>query len=580
MDSLLARRSLSLVAVSCWIAFSFGCDSDDPPKDDDGPSGGGTKVTALRGTVTRAGGGPLADVKVSAGSVTATTDASGRYELKAGAGKTRVSFELDGYVGGFRSPTLLNGSPTQLDIALLKLAEPMPFDASSGGRAMGARGAAVQAPAGAFVDGTGAVVSGMVDLYLTPLDVGSEAERAAAPEFVTERDGSPELLESMGMLDIQVRKGDEQLSVASGKALELSIPVPADAEPQATMDLWSFDEEKSLWVHEGEATYDEATRTYVGSAKHMSLWNVDQVYTATCVCGVVREEGEEPLPGARIEANGVSYFGTTAAQSDGEGKFCIAVRKDSEVDIAAYHASGGGQSRRVESGSNDTMVPPRVGASGCLDAGTWTVKKDVFTGSSGEMTSCGDVGNPFEDSCAADLGRVFGGCYNPMGECTIAFSGGTTVIKYENGSRSEGGLTDNKFYSSDGKLCATSTYDLTSDESISITYMIPNKGNFTMTVGAGGTGDYVIKCPGGRETRITAEEQQALQACSAPGMTGGDMSQCKIEGTPSVDGGVGIPSSCEDNSDCESGTVCCEIPNGTINFCFDENTCNLIKDNS
>lgn len=579
MQSLLARASLSLAACFCWTALSIGCDSDDPPKDGDKDSGSdegpGQNVTALRGVVKRAGGGPLASVKVSAGSVTATTDASGRYELRAPAGERRLRFELAGHVDGFRTAVLLDGKPTQLDIALLPLAEPMKFDASSGGTAVGRRGAGVKAPENAFSDASGAAVTGMVDLYLTPLDPSSDEEIAAAPEFVAERDGSPQLLESMGLLDIQVRKGDEKLSIAPGKTLELSIPVPAGSSPQPTMDFWSFDEDKSVWVHEGEATYDEATKTYVGRASHMSLWNVDQVYTATCVCGVVEEKTGDPLPGARIDANGVSYFGSTSSQSDEDGKFCIAVRKDSDVDIAAYHGSGGGQSRRVKSGSGDTLVPPRVGAAGCLDAGTWEVTKDRWTGSDGESKSCSEIDNPFGDSCASDLFEVFGGCYKPEGACTISLSGAQTKTRYANGSYSEGGVDGSSYYSSSGKLCASASYDLSNTESIRIEYMIPGKGSYAMEVGAGGTGDYVIECPGGRETRITAAQQQALEACSMPQASGGQATECTIEGLPGGD--AGIPGTCTTNSNCMGDAICCIIPDSSLGICIDQMTCDLIR---
>jgi Carboxypeptidase regulatory-like domain len=570
------RFGLELAVLSCAITL-LACSSDDDSK---GGGGGGAsaKVTALRGTVKSSSGGALANVKVTSGKVSATTDAAGRYELKVAAGTNRVRFSLEGYVDGLRSATLVKNAPTQLDISLLPLAPPVKLDASSGGMASGERGAAVRVPEGAFVDASGKAVSGMVDVYLSPLDPSNADELAAAPEFVTEKDGDTQLLESMGMVDIQVRQNDAKLAVASGKALELSIPVPEGVEPQPTIDLWSFDEDKGAWVNEGKATYDEGTRTYVGTAKHMSLWNADQVYTATCVCGVVEETGKGALPGARIEASGVSYFGSSSAQADSDGRFCIAVRKDSTVDIAAYHASTGGETKRVQSKSEDTLVPPRASDPRCEDAGTWHVTKDVFVSSSGEVTKCGDVENPFANSCAASLGEVFGSCYKPVGDCTIKFNGTSSRIEYSNGSYSEGTATGSSYYSSAGKLCATVSYDATSTDDIRVVYTIPGKGMYTMTVGNMGTGDFVIQCPDGKETRVTTEQQQALDACASPESMGEQAAECKIESEGLNDAGVGIPSTCDSNSECTGDDmVCCDL-GSSVSFCFDKATCDLIKE--
>jgi hypothetical protein len=569
------RTASELAAISCIVTL-LACSSSDSPKNP-GTGTPSAKVTALRGLVKSADGDVLANVKVSAGGVSAMTDASGRYELKAPAGKTRVKFSLDGYVDGFRSPTLLKGAPTQLDVSLLSLGEPVQLDAASGGMAEGKRGAAVRVPEAAFVDASGKAVTGMVDVYLSPLDPSSKQERAAAPEFVTEVEGDAQMLESLGMVDIQVRQDDKKLSVASGKALELSIPVPEGSSPEETIDLWSFDETKGLWVNEGKATYDAQRKTYVGMAKHMSLWNADQVYSATCVCGLVEETGKGPLAGARIDASGVSYFGSSSSASDVDGRFCVAVRKDSDVDIAAYHASTGGETKRIHSKSENTSVPPRSTDARCEDVGTWKVTKDVFVSSTGEVTKCGDVENPFTGSCAAELGEVFGTCYKPQGECTIRLEGTASRIMYANGSYSEGSATGSSYYSSSGKLCAMATFDASSPDDFQIKYTIPGKGSFTMSVGAGGTGDFVIKCPDGKETRVTAEQQQALNACASPQASADQASECKLESDGSSDAGVGIPTTCNTDSDCKvSGNVCCDVASG-VKFCFDKPTCDLIK---
>lgn len=370
-------RPLALAAVS-GLAMVVACLPIDVSYHKGNPS---PKVALLRGVVMSASGDALESVEVSAGKASATTDDHGRYELEATAGKNRVRFALDGYVDSVRSLTLRTDYSTQLNVSLLPRAEPITLDAAQGGTVAGQRGAAVRVGESAFADASGKAVSGMVDVYLSPLDPSSKDDLAAAPDFVTKVEGDTQLLESLGMVDIQVEQDGEKLSVADKKELELSIPVAGDSPPPAMIDLWRYDESDSIWIKEGKATLDADTQTYVGMVSHADLWSAGKVYGATCICGVVAETGKGPLAGARIEVYGVSYFGASSEQTDASGRFCIAVRKDSDVDVAAYHASKGGESKRIHTKSESTLVPPRSTDARCEDVGTWSVTRDAASGS-------------------------------------------------------------------------------------------------------------------------------------------------------------------------------------------------------
>jgi hypothetical protein len=343
-------------------------------------SGGGgkavEKLAVLRGVVTSVNGDPLEDVEVEAGKASDATTGKGRYELEVTASEKQVRFALDGYVNGFRSPALDKDIPTQLDVILLPRAESVPLDAAEGGIAAVQPGASVHVPADAFVDDSGKAVTGTVDVYVSPFDPSDANARAAAPELVTEVGGERQLLESLGMVDIRVRQDDEALDLESGKALELSIPLPDDSEPEAAIGFWSFDESKSLWVKAGKAKFDAGTNAYVGSAEHVGLWSVGQLISATCICGLAEQSGAGALARTRIEARGVSYFGSSSAQSGGDGRFCVAVGKDSDIEVVAYDASNGVESKQVRSKSAETSVPPRASDARCTDVGTWRVAKD------------------------------------------------------------------------------------------------------------------------------------------------------------------------------------------------------------
>lgn len=551
------HRSHSWLLLVCVtsVALVAACSSDPPAR----PAR--ESVTAVRGTIRDLGGTALAGVRVSAGSASAVSRADGVYDLRAPAGSQVVRFEKDGFVSSVVPVEVATLSPTQRDVSMLALAPAMPLDATAGGSVTGMRGAGLMAPAAAFVNSAGAPVTGMVDVHLTPIDPSMATELRAVPgDFTADTGGARVALESLGMMDISVRQGTETLQVAAGSALEIRLPAAAGAAtPDPMIQLWSMSETTGRWVDEGMATFDAATRTYVATTHHMSVWNVDKPLLATCVCGIVNESGAGPLPGAHIQADGVDYFGSSETTTDDMGRFCVAVRKDSDVAIAAYHASGGGESRRVHSGSADTMVPAAIGDARCLDVGEWTVTRDVFHSDTGGTVRCEDATNPYT-GCAGDLWTVLD-CYQPTGACTYMSTGVTgSTVTYANGSRAVSTISstavDTEMFSPTGTLCATSTVDLASAMAgdTRMVYTIAATGQvFVMVIPSSDTGNMIIECPSGESVTVTPEQRQATEACFS-GDSGGSMMCTRAGGMPI--GGV-----CTADAECTAaGGVCCTIP--------------------
>lgn len=544
--------SLALFALAC---------SSSPP--------GATRdhVTALRGTITNAAGAPVAGVSVSAGTVHATSRADGMYELRVAAGAQVVSYEAASYVRSFERVAVVDGSPTQLDVMLLPMAAAVMLDASAGGTVTAARGASIVAPAHAFVDASGTVMTGMVAVHLTPIDPSVGPELAAAPgDFTGDMAGTAVPLESLGMMEITVESSGTRLQVAPGQTLEIHIPVAAGARsPDAQVPVWSFDETSGVWTDEGMASLDAGSGTYVATTHHMSIWNIDKPYLATCICGTVVERGAGPLPGARIDAEGLDYFGASEASADANGRFCVAVRKSSQVSVAAYHASGGGTSRTITSGAADTTVPVDPRDPRCVDIGTIEVERDVFTTDTGS-TSCDTVTNPFSDACGRVVWNVFE-CYHPSGACTYrADSSGSVTTTFANGAHStsavSGMSSSSSLYGADGSLCATQTVGTDSV----LHYTTASGMMFSMTIPGGATGDLVITCPDGSTEVVTPTQREAIQACGGSSSSG----MCTSE-TGTMTGGA-----CTTDAECAAGgNVCCAIPSaGSV--CLPSATCSMI----
>ncbi len=379
-----------LLALSLALA-STGCSDpgDDLPSEtategetgDSGSDETGTPAdaaTVVRGSITDPSGAPLADVEVHSGEFTAHSDANGRFELPVEAGDAViVHLDKSGYVPGLERLRVLEDTPTALRAVMLPMAPAMPLDSDVGGVVTGERGALIDAPAGAFVTRDGQPVEGMVQVHLTPLNPAVPAEYDAYPGDGLARtmDGSLVQLETFGVLDVTVRQGDVDLTIADGMGVEVEIPLPdpLPAVVPETMALWGFDEEAGVWEEEGLMTLDEEAGTYRGTITHLSPWNADQPMSATCVSGHVEDEEGRPVPGAIVYAEGVDYLGGSTATTDDQGEFCVAVRKDSRVEVTVYDWGNGSAVREIASGSDDTDVPPLCSDPRCEDHGVWTI---------------------------------------------------------------------------------------------------------------------------------------------------------------------------------------------------------------
>ncbi len=374
---------LSTVLAAGLSLFSApGCSSDG------GGGGGQTTLTeGVFGTVTDVSGAPIADVSVQVNGVTRTTDENGEFAIQTNRGPATVTYQREGFLPSVRRVTVDDDSPTATRVTLVERAAPVAVNSDTGGMVMGSRNAAVMIEPGTLSDPNGATVSGMVDVYLTPVDPSVDDEVQALTGSFEGRTGNEvSLLESFGIVDVTIMQGGAELDVMTGETLEIRIPAPSAASSESlptTMPLWSLDEGTGQWVEEGTTTLDEGSKTYVADASHLSAWNADQLADSTCLTGIVVDEDGQPIAGAGVDSVGIDYFGFSYTTTLDDGRFYLAVKKDSQISVGAYHAPDGFESMVIESGGADTDVPPTAGDPRCQDAGTWTVSRAVVELSDG-----------------------------------------------------------------------------------------------------------------------------------------------------------------------------------------------------
>lgn len=596
--------------MSAWWALGLGCSTNSGPE---------LKGRTIMGRVVAATGKPVGGVKILLGKSIVESDEKGLYSLETDSKGGVVRFEKSGFLPGLERVQVEKNFSVGLDVVLLPQGPRLSVDVDKGGEALGPRGSLVKIPKNSLVNPDGERVKGAVDVYLTPIDPKRSAELRAAPgDFVTEEDDRPRQLESFGMLDVTIMKNDEKLNVAKGEALEIKIPLPTGTEdPEEEMPLYSFDEERGIWVLEGTAQLSEEGDGYVGSVPHLSAWNVDRPYEATCVGGRVVDKDGNPVAGARVRGVGISYAGDSQTQTNSRGEFAIAVRQGSEVQVIAEHPLGGGRSREIETGDDGTDVPPSVGDEGCVDEGEWVIEEGTYVDRGGETSVCSELsGQEIVDGCMREFVQRIGECgASFQGECVIRVTeDGNSIIEYEDGSRMEtnaeaGGTT---LYGAGGRFC----YEVTSEsEGALVTYVFEDGTEYSM--GADQDDAFILICPNGEQYEMSTDESAAISACSSgqpepSDEDGGDPATCTIElpdtdadgdgdtggddeptdedpadedpdgtgGGSSSDGdstgGTPEGTTCTDDPDCTGADqTCCPLAEG-YRFCYTQANCDLV----
>jgi PKD repeat protein len=161
-------------------------------------------------------------------------------------------------------------------------------DAAAGGSLSGRDGALLTLPPNALVTLTGTLVTGAVQVAVTPVDV----TQPFASGFPGSFDGLTSAgvatpIVSLGVAEYAIAAGGQALQLAMGKTATIELPVYGTRRIDGTLvvagdniPLWSLDETTAVWVQEGMGTIVASAGSPTGLAmratvSHFSWWNSD-----------------------------------------------------------------------------------------------------------------------------------------------------------------------------------------------------------------------------------------------------------------------------------------------------------------
>jgi len=327
------KISLFMWGMAMMAALTFtACSSS---SDDDNGGGGGISggndgpaptefsYAPLTGIVENYGM-PIKGVSVLSGDqVLATTDANGVFTLNQVPnkdGRTVLKFKKAGYTDIVRAMPKVDNDVWHVQMIADGNTRNTSFNASQGGdvkitRTVWVGGESkememkVELPK-AYKDAKGNAYTGEVNAkmaYISPDDTNFSDAMPGGDLAAVRTDGSNAQLVSYGMTGVELTDANgNALNLADGQEATVSFPIPKSMETSAaTLDeipLWSFDEEKGIWVEEGVAK--KQGDVYVGKVKHFSWWNLDYPESRATLKVIAEDTSGKKLQNVKINVDG------------------------------------------------------------------------------------------------------------------------------------------------------------------------------------------------------------------------------------------------------------------------------------
>ncbi len=271
---------------------------------------------------------PIPNVKVSlsTGEVT-NTNTSGKYIFSDLKSTIRATVTASRY-GFLQNSDIIKIQPSKETIQNIVLSRPEKISKINPSKkeTIISEKMTIVLPKEGFVDKNGKTVDGELTLSSSYFPITTEEGVNEFPgDLQAERtDGETGELTSFGFIKIDLKDKDgNDVQIAPGKEIELSIPADDALDKPATIPFWFFDEEKGKWVEDGVATYDPDTNTYktavdtVNRAFNLDAFTSVQEALGTQNICVEDKNGDKVLASIIVEPENKTWRNISRTSVDG-----------------------------------------------------------------------------------------------------------------------------------------------------------------------------------------------------------------------------------------------------------------------
>ncbi|MXY99237.1 SUMF1/EgtB/PvdO family nonheme iron enzyme [Candidatus Poribacteria bacterium] len=277
------------------------------------------------------------------------TNKDGNYsvQVRVDLGRLTVNANAAGFAPQSIIVDVSDGSRRTADLAMIPVQVTQPFQPENNAAIQVDGQTVVSLSANVLMTESGGTASGQATARVTVLDASKDPSVMPGDMEQWNADtGEAEPIESFGAMNVEFTGANgSRLNLASGKQANISIPLASGRRPEdspKSIPLYYWSDATGYWVEEGTATLERTADgkwAYTGSVGHFSTWNADVLYESITMKGCVQDQQGNPVRNAEVTAHGKDYVGSSKATTDANGRFEIAVRPDSELELSAAAGS-------------------------------------------------------------------------------------------------------------------------------------------------------------------------------------------------------------------------------------------------
>ena len=276
---------------------------------------------------------------------TARTSRDGKYtvQVRVKPGRLTVKATAIGFAPQSIIVDVSDGSRRTADLPMIPVQVTQPFQPENNAVIQVDGQTVVSLSANVLETDSGGAASGQATAMVTVLDASKDPSVMPGDlESYNADTGEAEPIESFGAMNVEFTgRNGNRLNLASGKQANISIPLASGRRPEdspKSIPLYYWSDATGYWVEEGEAVLKRTADgkwAYTGSVGHFSTWNADVLYESITMKGCVQDQQGKPVKYAEVTARGKDYVGSSKATTDVNGRFEIAVRPDSDIELSA-----------------------------------------------------------------------------------------------------------------------------------------------------------------------------------------------------------------------------------------------------
>ena len=321
----------------------------------------------------------------------AKTNRNGNYsvQVRVNPGRLTVNTNATGFAPHSIIVDVSDGSRRTADLAMIPVQVTQPFQPESNAAIKVDGQTVVSLSANVLMTESGGAASGQATARVTVLDASKDPSVMPGDlEAYNEDTGEGEPIESFGAMNVEFTGANgNRLNLASGKQASISIPLASGRRPEdspKSIPLYYWSDARGYWVEEGEAVLKRTADgkwAYTGSVGHFSTWNADVLYESITMKGCVQDQNGKPVKNAEVTAHGKDYVGSSKATTDVDGRFEIAVRPNSALDLSAAAGSVYSDAQTMRTEGDDLSLSRCLVVTGDGDIRDFPMKIKGTTGS-------------------------------------------------------------------------------------------------------------------------------------------------------------------------------------------------------